>query len=89
VKQYEFPPTTRDGTLYCASKEAWLDTVMKGRRAVYPPDWWSSAQQLKGRSPKSAAVIWYRQYDPARRFLVWSQASDEDFRSAGYLVGED
>ena len=42
-------------------------------------------QVLEGRAEKSAAIVWNMHYDTARKYTIWSQASDEDFAAGGYM----
>jgi hypothetical protein len=40
---------------------------------------------MDGRNHRTAASIWYRNYKPERRMIIWDQAPDEDFVARGYL----
>lgn len=69
------------------TKEEWLESLMKGLFNPKPPPWWVEEQERENdRSAKSCGVIWNTAYKPERKFLIWSQAPDEDFREMGYLV---
>jgi hypothetical protein len=51
-----------------------------------PPRWWIEEQLLEEkRDSKTAGIVWNTAYKPQRKFLIWSQASDEDFREHEYL----
>ena len=68
------------------TREQWLDQILNDPRwKVQPPDWWYRAQEKEGRSIKTAASIWYKNYKPERKYLIWDQAPDEDFQARGYL----
>ena len=70
----------------CADRDTWLAALMRGLFNPKPPPWWVEEQERENnRSPKSCGVIWNTAYKPERKFLIWSQASDEDFSAMGYL----
>jgi len=68
-----------------ATREEWLAAILSGHSSPKPPASWIVLQGLEGRSEKSAAIIWGRNYDAGRKYTIWSQASDEDFKAGGYM----
>ena len=68
-----------------ATREEWLAAILSGLSSPKPPASWIELQALEGRSPKSAAIIWGRQYDVSRKYAIWDQAPEEDFRAGGYM----
>lgn len=60
-------------------RETWLRYVLEGSIKPKPPTWWIRSQEALGRSPKSAYAIWHRSYHPARRYVIWDQAPEEDW----------
>ena len=64
----------------------WFANILHAGFNPKPPRWWIEAQEKEGRSPYTSAVIWNRNYKPERKFIIWDQAPDEDFREHGYLV---
>lgn len=70
------------------NRDAWLDDLLAGRHNPKPPEWWLESQEREeGRNRTTASIIWARNYPPARKYLIWSQAPDDDFRRLGYLEG--
>lgn len=69
------------------SREVWLQLILKGKLIfnVQPPDWWLNSQMKGGRSIKTSSAIWYKNYPPERKMMLWDQAPDEDFIARGYL----
>jgi len=68
------------------TREQWLQRVLTDKWfKVQPPDWWYRAQEKEGRSIRTSASIWYKNYKPERKYLIWDQAPDEDFQARGYL----
>ena len=69
------------------SREMWLQLILKGKQTfnVQPPDWWLRSQEAEGRSIRTAASIWYKNYPPERKMMIWDQAPVEDFIARGYL----
>ena len=72
------------GWWVAATKDEWLTAVLHGFASPKPPPSWIAQQVAEGRSEKSAAIIWNRNYDRERKHLIWSMASDDDFREIGY-----
>lgn len=71
-----------------SSRDAWLDAILIGVHKPKPPEWWLDSQEREeGRSRSQASIIWARHYKPGRKYLIWSQAPDDDFRRLGYLEG--
>ncbi len=69
------------------TREEWLKLIIDGRfPKVQPPRWWLEAKEKEGRSIEASAAIWHRHYKPERKYVIWDQAPDEDFRERGYLV---
>lgn len=93
------PPVLRPGRMYrfyrktetgvgwwvAATREEWLQAILDGRSSPKPPMSWIDLQRLEGRSEKSAAIIWGRNYDAGRKYAIWSQSTDEDFAAGGYM----
>ena len=74
--------------LYTTDKRGWLQAILDEDHSPKPPDWWLESQQREeGRDRTTASIIWGRNYPPARKYLIWSQAPDDDFRRLGYLEG--
>lgn len=82
---YFHRPSVGKGWWVAATKEEWLDALLKGESSPKPPPSWIQQQEVEGRSAKQAAIVWGRHYDAGRKYVIWSQASDEDFRAEGYL----
>lgn len=68
-----------------ATREEWLAAILSGHSSPKPPASWIALQKLEGRSEKSAAIIWGRNYDVSRKYAIWDQATEEDFREGGYM----
>lgn len=67
-------------------RDMWLALVLEGEFKPKPPEWWlRSEEREKARDRTTASIIWSSRYSAARKFVVWSQAPDEDFRFLGYL----
>lgn len=71
----------------CFSRDAWLQLILKGKQAfnIQPPDWWLKAKEGEGRSIRTSSAIWYKNYSPERKMIIWDQAPMEDFVARGYL----
>lgn len=70
-------------------KDEWLQYVADGSIKPQPPRWWLEFKETPaegGRTIAASASIWHRNYKPERKFVIWAQAPDEDFRERGYLV---
>lgn len=70
------------------TRDMWLSAILRGAGFfnVQPPDYWFRIQQNEeGRSIKTAASIWYRNYPPERKMIIWDMAPEEDFIARGYL----
>lgn len=68
------------------TRDDWLQCVLNDDIRPRPPEWWLRSElKEKNRSRTTASIIWTRNYDAARKFVIWSQAPDEDFRFLGYL----
>ena len=66
-------------------REAWLALVLTGTFVPKPPAWWIRSQAEIGRTGSTPYAIWNRNYKPERKYIIWDQAPDEDFREHGYL----
>lgn len=77
-----------DGVVRTNMRLSWLQALLHGDHSPKPPEWWLNSQEREeGRSRAQASIIWARHYKPARKYLIWSQAGDDDFRRLGYLEG--
>lgn len=65
------------------TRDRWLQFVLEERFQVQPPTWWLKSHAW--RSIEVANWIWHRNYKPTRKYVIWDQAPEEDFRARGYL----
>lgn len=70
------------------SREQWLDSVARGHFRPKPPESWLADQEIKGRSRKTASIIWGTAYKPDRKFVIWDQAPIEDYKFLGYYIDD-
>lgn len=68
------------------TRERWLQDVLTEVFKPKPPAWWVRAQNEQGRTGSAPYAIWARSYKSERKYVIWDQAPDEDFREHGYLV---
>lgn len=68
------------------NREEWLDLLLSTGGPVKPPAWWIRSQIELGRTESAAYAIWHRNYKPERKYVIWDQAPDEDWREHGYLL---
>jgi len=66
-------------------REEWLELVLNGTLKPKPPAWWVRSQNDQGRTGSAPYAIWARSYKPERKYVIWDQAPDEDWREHGYL----
>lgn len=71
---------------WTSDRETWLKGILSGMVNPKPPAWWIAAQAKEGRVGAMAYSIWHRNYKPERKYVIWDQAPDEDWREHGYLV---
>jgi hypothetical protein len=70
------------------SRDEWLNAITTHENSPKPPEWWLSSQEAEeGRSRKTASIIWGRNYDAGRKFVIWSQAPIGDFLARDYYRG--
>jgi hypothetical protein len=82
VHRYEWGEKRR---VTVTSKEEWLRAILNGDSRPKAPKSWMRQQILEGRTEEQAYIIWSSRYPPQRKWLIWSQAPDEDFAESGYL----
>lgn len=71
---------------YMYTRQEWLNTVLAGTSKPKPPAWWIRSQEEIGRTGSTAYAIWHRNYKPERKYVIWDQAPEEDWRELGYLL---
>lgn len=59
--------------------------LLMGVVKAQPPDWWYRSQLADGRTIAAASAIWYKNYPPERKMMIWDQAPDQDWIRRGYL----
>lgn len=77
---------TDTGRRQAVTRDEWLHALAVGIHRPRPPEWWLRQQEEEGRSRRTASIIWGRHYGPDRRLVIWDQAPDADWISAGHLT---
>ena len=67
-------------------RQEWLAYMLDGAFKVKPPRYWVKQQNAEGRLGSAPYAIWHKNYDKARKYVIWDQAPEEDWREHGYLV---
>jgi hypothetical protein len=83
--QYFHRPEGGKGWWVAATRDEWLQALLNRQSSPKPPNSWIDIQEAEGRTRQQAAIVWGKHYDLPRKYAIWDQATDQDFREAGYL----